>query len=63
MKIEIVNGINEFERTTIEEAYSRCYGLQHCVQTGIRGSIDELAHQTGLRTEFIVVYLDEIKRI
>lgn len=55
--------MNKFEATTIKKAFDRCYGLQAAIQANFQVSIQELSHQTGLQTQFIITHLDQIKRI
>lgn len=55
--------LNKFDRMVVQEAYSRVEGLQYCVQRGIEGWEDELAHQTGYRASWLSEHAKEVRSI
>ncbi len=60
--------MGEFYINLVIDAFNRCYGLQDALKNGvdkedsllIKGAIDSLSYQTGLRRDFIQKHIDEI---
>lgn len=55
--------MNEFEKHQIISAFQRCYGLKELVASEFKGSISELARQSGMRADFIISNIEEIKNL
>ena len=55
--------MTDYEKKLIADAFGRCYGLKHIMQTSIRSrayAIQALSEQTGLRKEFIEKNYEDI---